>query len=107
MKFSIDEESVWLLLMMGVAIMGRIMAHAELVINGKRKFWSVALFMETIIAIAMFFLARAICAWFGIDLHSDVSLGFVVAISYIGPRAISQMWDMFVKFWANKNASDD
>jgi hypothetical protein len=61
------------------ALIGRSLYHADLVRQGRRRFWSWTLAWELMIAIGM------------------AAAGFIAAISYLGPRTIAA-----VQAWAER-----
>ena len=79
------------------ALIGRGLYHANLVRQGRRRFWSWKLVWELMIAIGMGVVAGGAAEW--LKLAGMTAAGFIAAVSYLGPRTIEA-----VQVWAKRKA---
>ncbi len=77
------------------ALIGRSLYHANLVRQGRRRFWSLTLAWELMIAIGMGVVAGGGAEY--LKLTGMAAAGFIAAISYLGPRSIEA-----VQIWAER-----
>ncbi|TAN59435.1 MAG: hypothetical protein EPN20_15060 [Magnetospirillum sp.] len=82
------------------ALIGRSLYHANLVRQGRRRFWSLQLAWELMIAIGMGVVAGGGADW--LRLKGMTAAGFIAAVSYLGPRTIEA-----VQSWAERKAGID
>ena len=82
------------------ALIGRSLYHADLVRKGRRRFWSLHLAWELMIAIGMGVVAGGAAEW--LELKGMSAAGFIAACSYLGPRSIES-----VQAWAERKAGID
>ena len=82
------------------ALIGRGLYHANLVRQGRRRFWSWTLVWELMIAIGMGVVAGGAAEW--LELKGMTAAGFIAAASYRGPRTIEA-----VQAWAERRAGID
>ena len=74
---------------MALAALGRLMWHAQEVQAGHRRFWSLNLVWEGLIAVGVGFMAAGIADYAGLE--GRPALGAIIFISYLGPRGIGAM----------------
>jgi hypothetical protein len=79
------------------ALIGRSLYHANLVRQGRRRFWSLTLAWELMIAIGMGVVAGGAAEY--LQLTGMAAAGFISAISYLGPRSIEAL-----QVWAERRA---
>ncbi len=79
------------------ALIGRGLYHADLVRKGRRRFWSLQLAWELMIAIGMGVVAGGAAEY--LQLTGMAAAGFIAAISYLGPRSIES-----IQAWAERKA---
>jgi hypothetical protein len=82
------------------ALIGRALYLANLVRQGRRRFWSITLIWELMIAIGMGVVAGGAADW--LELSGMAAAGFIAAVSYLGPRSIEA-----VQTWAERKAGFD
>lgn len=73
----------------GAAWLGRLAWHTQLVRLGQRRFWSLELLWELVLATALGFVADGIADYF--EVHGKASTALVIAVSYLGPRGVEQI----------------
>ena len=72
------------------AVLGRAMFVAREAQAGRRKFWSPALILDLIIALAMGLIAWGVCAQYGLD---GPGMAAAVAVAgYLGPHVIDNLY---------------
>jgi hypothetical protein len=79
------------------SLIGRGLYHADLVRKGRRRFWSLQLAWELMIAIGMGVVAGGAAEW--LNLSGMAAAGFIAAVSYLGPRSIES-----IQAWAERKA---
>jgi len=77
-------------LVMGAAIIGRLMYHARQVQQGHRAFWSWLLALDLVIAIGMGLIAYGACVYWG--LTGPVMASICALAGYLGPHAIDALF---------------
>ena len=82
------------------SLIGRSLYHADLVRKGQRRFWSLHLAWELMIAIGMGVVAGGASEY--LELSGMAAAGFIAAASYLGPRTIEA-----VQAWAENKAGID
>ncbi|OHC76315.1 MAG: hypothetical protein A3G18_05385 [Rhodospirillales bacterium RIFCSPLOWO2_12_FULL_58_28] len=82
------------------ALIGRSLYHADLVRKGRRRFWSLHLAWELMIAVGMGVVAGGAAEY--LKLGGMAAAGFIAAVSYLGPRSIES-----VQAWAERKAGID
>ena len=78
-------------------MIGRSLYHANLVRQGRRRFWSLTLAWELMIAVGMGVVAGGAAEY--LQLTGMAAAGFIAAISYLGPRSIEAL-----QIWAERRA---
>lgn len=80
----------------GAGMLGRLMYHAKMVQQGKRKPFSLALFLDIPIALGSGWAAFGIAKWYGIPWETQVSAAIIAA--YFGPYGM----DIIFAKWADR-----
>lgn len=88
-----DKVWTWLAVV-GAAIAGRLMAHAQAVQEGQRRFFGPYLLWEVPIAIGMGYIAAGAAEWVG--LAGNPQLAMVAAASYLGPNGVEAILSRFM-----------
>ena len=73
----------------GLAALGRLMWHVIQVQHGNRRFWSVALIWELLLALCIGYAAQGVAEYFG--LMGRPAMAAVIMLSYLGPRGIETL----------------
>jgi hypothetical protein len=94
-----------LIMAMVAAILGRLMYHSAQVQKGKRRFWSLALLLDLVIAQGMGVIAFGACSYWGL---SEFAMAAVCSASgYLGPHAIDEIYEIIKeKFDDDDNQKD-
>lgn len=93
--FSFIEAAANFLAAMVAAMIGRIVRHVQLVQNGLRRIWGIQLVLELPVAIFMGFVGSGLADW--LVLSQKSTIGLVAALSYLGPAAIEQLVQRWLK----------
>lgn len=68
---------------------GRMMWHVSEVQKQNRRFWSLHLVWEVMVAVGMAFIADGVAHW--LNLSGKPALAVIVVIAYLGPRGIQTL----------------
>lgn len=84
-------------------VLGRLMLHARMVQQGKRKPWSWALMFDLPIAFAMGWITFGLCVWF--KLAPEPTISAAIAVSYLGPYSVDRVFSLLAdKYFTKKEA---
>lgn len=73
----------------GAAWLGRLAWHTQLVRLGHRRFWSLELLWELVLATALGFVADGIADY--LQVQGKAATALVIVVSYLGPRGVEQL----------------
>ena len=85
----------------GAAIVGRLMFHARLVQQGKRKPLSWTLLWDLPIALAMGWTIYGLCVWF--DLAAEPTVSAAIVASYLGPYSVDRLFALLADKYFGKD----
>lgn len=85
----------------GAGIMGRLMFHARMVQQGRRKPLSWALLFDLPIALGMGWVAYGLCVWAG--LASEPTISVAIAASYLGPYSVDRLFGALAEKYFGKS----
>ena len=84
------KQTVWgSIATITAAWLGRACWHVRLVQLGQRKFWSIELLWELVLATALGLVADGIADY--LDLRGKVATALVIIVAYLGPRGVEQI----------------
>lgn len=86
----------------GIAgIVGRLMFHARMVQQGKRKPISWALLFDLPIALGMGWGVYGVCVWWGLSFEPTMSAG--IAAAYLGPYSVDRVFSLISEKYFGKS----
>ena len=84
----------------GAGVIGRLMFHARMVQQGKRKPLSWVLLFDLPIALAMGWIVYGICAWF--ELTPQPTISAAIMASYLGPYSVDRIFAIAAERYLGK-----